>query len=390
MLSLPGYTFEQHYRCLYGRSMPVYLRPSRRSVADYFAAYPTKVGITESIQNAQVVSKVSRRGNTFYIGSHNISCQNLVLASGIFSELIQPPPILRPLATLAGVEGREVTLPILVIGSGFSAADIIISSSEHRRIIHVFKWAPSTFPSPLRACHQQAYPEYAGIYRRMKIAALSHPSISGKRSKVRHTHSVFDSSRDWSATYEGLPNAHIVNVEQCAQGCGATVTFQIGSEQPFIRQVGGFAYVVGRRGTLEYLSPDLVAQVLLTPGSNTTDQAQGQLISAHCLREKANEDLEVAENVFIVGSLTGDSLIRFAYGGCTYAAGKIMSHRRQNRDSTNTNGQDATNGTTVSSSTMEKSSRPQTPSSQIPAMSGLDGHEASPARSGPLDRRKEL
>lgn len=384
MLSLPGYTFEQHYAALHGQSMPVYLRPSRRSVADYFAAYPIKVGISESIQNAQVVSQVSRRGNAFYIGSHNISCQNLVLASGIFSELIQPPPILRPLATLPGFDACDENLPILVIGSGFSAADIIISSSERQRIIHVFKWAPSTLPSPLRACHQQAYPEYAGIYRRMKTAAVSHPSLSGKRAKVRHTHSDFDSSRDWSATYEGLPNAEIVHVEPSPRGCGATVTLQIGSDTPFKRQIGGFAYVVGRRGTMEYLSPDLVAQVL-PPGSDT-DKAQGRLISAHCLREKANEDLEVAENVLIVGSLTGDSLIRFAYGGCTYAAGKIMS-QWQNRASTN--GQTVTNGA-VSSWPTEKPSRPQTPSSQIPAMSGLDGHEASPARSAPLDRRKEL
>lgn len=42
------------------------------------------------------------------------------------------------------------------------------------------------------------------------------------------------------------------------------------------------------------------------------------------MRAQALEGLEVTKDVFIIGSLTGDSLIRFAYGGCIYAAGKLM------------------------------------------------------------------
>src|SRR5581483_857929 len=48
------------------------------------------------------------------------------------------------------------------------------------------------------------------------------------------------------------------------------------------------------------------------------------LISGKTLRVKVMEDLEVARNVFVIGSLTGDSLIRFAYGGCIYAASKLI------------------------------------------------------------------
>jgi hypothetical protein len=49
------------------------------------------------------------------------------------------------------------------------------------------------------------------------------------------------------------------------------------------------------------------------------------MLSGQTLRDKVLEDIEVAPNVFAIGSLTGDSLIRFAYGSCTYAAGKIMA-----------------------------------------------------------------
>jgi hypothetical protein len=48
------------------------------------------------------------------------------------------------------------------------------------------------------------------------------------------------------------------------------------------------------------------------------------LISGRTLRTKAESSLEVAKNIFITGSLTGDSLIRHAVGGCVFTAGRIM------------------------------------------------------------------
>lgn len=399
MISLPGYAFDQHYVRRNGSPMPIYLRPSRSAVADYLAAYPDQVGISDSIRNGESVSQITRVGDMFHIGSHKILCKRLVLASGVFSELIPPPSLLQPVARLGSVGAQDSQYPILVIGSGFSAADVIISSLACQKIIHIFKWAPSTSPSPLRACHQQAYPEYAGVYRRMKVAALSHFPTSDKRPKPRHTHSEFDQSRDWTSTYEGLPNARITQVELNQDEKSATITFQIGKEPPFQRQVSSLAYVVGRRGTLKYLSASLLREVL--PCQPTMSEVKTSTISAHSLREKANEDLEMAPNVFITGSLTGDSLIRFAFGGCAYTAGKIMGRankRHQYKQKSTSTGHEIygsvkeVNG--ISACLRERTSRPQTPSPQIPAMSGLDGHESSPLslaeKWNPLDRRKDI
>jgi hypothetical protein len=228
---------------------------------------------------------------------------------------------------------------------------------------------------------------------------LSHFPASDKRPKPRHTHSEFDQSRDWTSTYEGLPNARITQVELNQDEKSATVTFQIGTEQPFQRQVSGLAYVVGRRGTLKYLSASLLREVL--PCQPTMSEAKTSTVSAHSLREKANEDLEMAPNVFITGSLTGDSLIRFAFGGCAYTAGKIMGRANKKppckQKSTSTGYEiygavKEVNG--ISAYFKERTSRPQTPSPQIPAMSGLDGHESSPLslteKWNPLDRRKDI
>lgn len=405
MISLPGYSFEEHYRQQTGQPMPLYLRPSRRRVADYLAAYADRVDVADSIRNGQHVAGVCRRDNGFYISSHNIFCKNLVLASGIFNILIAPPPLLDPLLRLDDSGGGNSSDPILVVGSGFSAADVIISTPAGQKIIHVYRWAPTTSPSPLRACHQQAYPEYAGVYRRMKLAALSSSSSSkDKKLRLPRTHSDFDTSRDWKSTYEGLANAEIIDVRLAEDEApaAAIVTFQIGDEPPFCRRVGSLAYVVGRRGSLDYLAPELAREVLPT---DAPESAAG-MISGQTLREKAHDDLEVAPGVFIIGSLTGDSLIRFAYGGCAYAAGKMMRDCRSRagtganggtQDTGNGVGNGIGNGRGPDGVPVRMRSRPQTPSPRVPAMNGLAGHEASPLRLSdghghgqmPLDRRKD-
>jgi hypothetical protein len=354
MLSLPGYSFAQHYWKVHGKTLPSYTRPSRRLVAAYFAAYPFQVGIEDAIHSGQTLAGITRTEDGFYIASHGLKCRHLVLASGIFSELIPAPPLLRPLLDLPGSAENTQQGPLLVVGSGFSAADVIISASPCQRIIHIFKWAPTTSPSPLRACHQQAYPEYAGVYRRMKMAAMNPQSDRARRPKIPRSISSFDVSRDWDSIYEGFPNTFVADVR--VQGESAVVTLRRADGSQAQRTVGGLAYVVGRRGSLNYLESALRHEVC-GPIQDT------DMISGRSLREKALEDLEVAPGVFITGSLTGDSLVRFAFGSCTYAGGKIMD---SGIASPVVNGQSSTPRLVCKT--------PRSSSSHLSTMNGLDGH----------------
>lgn len=121
------------------------------------------------------------------------------------------------------------------------------------------------------------------------------------------------------------------------------------------REIGGFYYAAGRRGTLTFLNPHLLNEVVPASTAVSPDRDKGSpwvdadaaahgspskdlgkplipqhLISGQTLREKiidASMDVEVAQHAFAVGSLTGDSLVRFAFGGCCLAAGKIMDRR---------------------------------------------------------------
>lgn len=316
-LSLPGYTYEDHLARNDKHEQCDFVRPSRTDLADYLKAYPEAVNISDAVYTGIKADNVYRTVDGFVIGSLGVRCKHLVLATGIFTVNIPPTPLLAPVAQLDSQHE-----PLLVIGSGFSAADVIISTPPTRKIIHIFQWAPETRPSPLRGCHRTAYPEYATVYRQMKLSALSSGKRSGATSPLlRRKSNPYSAQRDWACVYEGLPNAEVLSVDSHEGTGSATVKIRLASGEEMSRVVGGLQYVVGRRGTLDYLSPELRSEVL--SGADLSSMASSSLISGRTLRSKSEGSLEVARNVFVIGSLAGDSLIRHAVGGCVFTAGRI-------------------------------------------------------------------
>ena len=326
MLSLPGYTLIQHYAKI-GKKQPAeFHRPTRREIADYLAYYPEAVGISDSIWTGMTAEGIRRTSTGFYINSLGINCQHLVLASGIFSRLLPARPQLLPLLQLPD-HSTTSEPPLLVVGSGFTAADVIISALPNRKIIHIFKWSPDDHPSPLRACHADAYPDYAGVYRRMKFSAAKtydYNNVLSPPAKKQKANPFFD-TRDWDNVYEGLPNTYIQSIQ--VHGEYATVALQ-GSDGKLIhREISNLQYVIGRRGSLQYLDHGLLHEVL---DLGLEEDRSAAMISGQSLRAKVENNLEVAPGVFIIGSLTGDSLIRYAFGGCVFAAREIAARRLQN------------------------------------------------------------
>ncbi|KAF3907024.1 hypothetical protein AA313_de0208808 [Arthrobotrys entomopaga] len=372
LLSLPGYSFGDHYRSKYNKEMDTYHRPTRRLVADYYAAYPQKVGIEDVLYPGTSVTNVERiddkSGFNFLVSiksnagsgtvssetattAHVIRCRNVVLATGIFSHRLPPPPVYSPFfeskmenlsdnAGALGGDGKAAELPLLVVGSGYTAADAILCSQGKRPVVHVYRWDPEERPSPLRGCHPQAYPGYASVYRNMKEAALK---------KSAH-----------DPRYLGLPNGNVV--ETSIDGT-VKISWRSseGQEQLSVIKVADIEVCIGRRGRLDYLAPTLCKEIgiknldydsleslntnreIQTPVARvstrrsstksrkpmlhpTTSHTAGKVWVQHnSLRGRIEENVEVAPNVFVVGSLTGDSLVRFGMGGCVYSAGRITS-----------------------------------------------------------------
>lgn len=328
LLELPGYGFEEHLRRK-GKGedeMDVeFLRPTRTDMAAYLESYPKAVGIEKCMKGGNEVSGVrrlgEREGGGFWIESHGIRCKRIVLASGTFSSLIPPRPQLQPLLDLPFMDSIGGP-PLLIVGSGFSAADLIITHVKKRKIIHIFKWNPVDCVSPLRACNPQPYPEYAGVYRRMKLAAASALGDEAVRSPMarRKSNPFFDKT-EMELNYEGCPNTYIRSVE--VDGDVGVVELEMANGKVLRREVSGLRYVIGRRGSLGYLDRELREEIL---GADSANIQTGAGISGRTLRAKMEESFEVAPDVFAIGSLTGDSLIRHAYGGCIMTAGTIL-HR---------------------------------------------------------------
>ncbi|KAI4140944.1 MAG: hypothetical protein LQ340_007764 [Diploschistes diacapsis] len=316
-LSLPGYSLREHLSARYDATESDFVRPTKAEVADYLAAYPTKVGIEDAIFSPTVVSDIVRTKDGFYIESHSIACKQLVLASGLFANLLPARPQLQPLLQLP--ENDSFEPPLLVVGSGFSAADILITNLPKRKVIHVFKWDPETRPSPLRACHKQAYPEYARVYRQMKLAASLKIEESENMAALARQKSNTLKNTKADPNYEGFPNTYIAQAN-ALNGVGA-VELCLPNGELTKRAVSNLEYVIGRRGSLSYLDSHLLEEVVGTQLS----AEEAERISGRTLRSKVEEDLEVAPGVLVIGSLTGDSLIRHAYGSCVYAARKILS-----------------------------------------------------------------
>jgi hypothetical protein len=330
-LSLPGYSFAEHFRTTYLKDLSDCTRPTRRQVSDYYAAYPAAVGIEDSIFSNVEVSSLTRTANGFKLSATPLSsascvdligcemqCRHIVLATGIFTKHMMPPELLSPILSF---DAKDPDGPVLVIGSGFSAADVILSTPPTQKIIHIFKWDPENRPSPLRACHRAAYPEYAAMFKQMKAAASVRDGAGAQASVLRTAakKAVKADSRDWLTTYEGLPNAEIVAVDDSGK-----LSIKLASGASITRQISHAEYVVGRRGSLSYLS-DALQNEIVDPAFYTTARGiEPPVVSGRTLRRKTERDLEVAPGVFVIGSLTGDSLVMFAFGGCAYAAARIM------------------------------------------------------------------
>ncbi|KAF9959686.1 hypothetical protein BGZ72_009042 [Mortierella alpina] len=89
------------------------------------------------------------------------------------------------------------TLPIVIVGTGLSAADAILLIQEKqpwRRIIHIYKHFSASEPSPLKRCHRDVYPEYASVWVRMKKFATLKNSVQSYQRKEGTHCSIFGSN----------------------------------------------------------------------------------------------------------------------------------------------------------------------------------------------------
>lgn len=307
-LSLPGYSFAQFHLDEYGREMAQLERPRRPQVTAYYAAYPARVQICDTLMNGHRVGSVLRRPDGSYEVSgtdastrpFSLTCQRLVLACGLFTHLIEPPVMLSPY--VGRNQGCLIhhRAPILIVGSGFSAADAVIENLGKRPVVHLFKWKTARYVSPLKHCHRSSYPEYADVFRRMKLSA----------GQVTTTA---------SPDYHGYSDCEVTGINEV--GGRYEVSFVEGSSGSVQKVVvGEIAVLAGRRTSLDFFEPGILAGLRI-------DSRHGWLEKSG-LRDQITAEgpaLTVdGGRVLCIGSITGDSLVKFMFGAAMGAASQII------------------------------------------------------------------
>lgn len=272
MLSLPGYSFSEFYAAETGDLPPEFFRPPRKIVAKYYQHYALKMQLDVEPNEIGDIARLDGGQFALYNTSGNLihKSTDIVIASGISRARTQ------------SLETKQLASSgaVVVVGSGVSAADAVIEAKPNQ-VLHIYKWvSPAGEPTPLRKYPKKLYPEYAAVFQEMK-------SRKGP-------------------TYVGIPNGQLIQVD------GGKI--QIRKEDGDVLEVQAKKLVIrtGRAGSLAY------ARHILP-----TAAASG-LVGKRSLQELGLPLPSVGPHLWVVGSLTGDSLVRYISGMCCAAAGQIM------------------------------------------------------------------
>lgn len=333
MLSFPTYPFSDFYKESTGHIVSDFYRPTRDEVANYYAQFVSRVGISGNFHNSTVVNYVDKSFDHKIVVcavdkvtgiEKSYFADFAILATGIFekpmhtskqssfdevsrlvtSDNITSQPeslsVTPPLCTPPCEDpSTHSPCPILVIGSGVSAADVINDNASKNSIIHIYKWNAINNQCPLRKFDQELYPEYYSVYSKMKSSA---------EKKNQFDHDFSGSLKNFtigrSHEYEGIANAVVTGLSP-----DGIVDIKLPNGNTLIRRVRKIELRVGRSGSLDYLSPRIIKQ---------RGPATKETFRTYINQRKISDGgpFCLTKNVFIIGSLCGDTLVRFLHGSC--------------------------------------------------------------------------
>lgn len=330
-LELPGLTFTAWRQSLGLNNLD--WRPTRKEVAQYYQYYTKWAGINRNCRTGTEVLQIQpiTKGSCCCPGYSNICQSYLIYNSGLtpcnkcseFKYIIRgiirsardphhikkfairtnhvilatgsynvPIPLKVPGETLPGVFNDARTMvsslptqdnsPVLVVGSGLSAADAILNlKRQGRSIIHVF-YSPSSYPRsnrprhPLATCWKDEYPEYHSIYQLMKGQS--------------------------SSQYEGFSDGQLVQLDSIGTTSSLQATLRASDGTIHRRILSRAVILVGRRPNLNIL----INQPL--PSPPTWDSTSPTTLHS-------------------IGSLAGSSFVRHILPTCLLTSTFISSNQ---------------------------------------------------------------
>lgn len=176
-VELPGWSLFE-----WGRAQGRWIDPDQRivreEVARYYTDFVRQMGISGRFDSGVAITRVTQVATGWQVSGptetgepYRMECQYLVLAGGMFE---CPNRLNIPGEDLPIVTHRQTTDgkgPLLVVGAGLSAADVIVAAREAgRKVMHAF--IDDVEATPMAGLSRVVYPEYVKLAAAMEGAAL--------------------------------------------------------------------------------------------------------------------------------------------------------------------------------------------------------------------------
>lgn len=305
-------------------------RISLANVAKYFKYYVASQQLTKYFVNNAIVTSVqfNEKNQLWHVsgwqknrGSFNYWAENIVLATGnndlpnrlkvrgegypfVLHSIVEMEKI------LTDAKNCNLRDPVLIIGSGLSAADAIITCKQHKiPVKHVFRRHPDDPALIFNQLPENMYPEYHSVHENMKRPFNnSHASSNGSHSLTPEytsfpMHSVAEIRKNKEVILTNL-----LKPDDCSTlPCRTTV------------KVSYVLTLIGRRPELSFIKPkELRSQLPMFPETAINSRSNPLRIHPYtheCISQR---------NLYAMGPLVGDNFVRFVQGAALAIARDII------------------------------------------------------------------
>jgi len=195
--------------------------------------------------------------------------------------------------------------PVIVIGSGLSAADAILElQSKGVSVIHIYYLNKGKIP--LSNYNRNSYPEYSELYKQMKnMKEITHPQTGAKYIPIPDGQLV---KYSWEGNFQIMTSeGNHFQSNECGQRA-SWVLVLAGSRPslPFLSDHIKEKMGIKLNGPSK-IAKEISADSIELPGTSSQRRSRLQI------DDISNELLE-EDGLFVTGSLAGDSTVRFAIG----------------------------------------------------------------------------
>lgn len=314
-------------------------RISLANVAKYFKYYVATQQLSKYFVNNAIVTSVkfNEKNQLWQVsgwqknyGLFNYWSENIVLATGnndlpnrlkvrgegypfVLHSIVEMEKI------LTDAKNCNLHDSVLIVGSGLSAADAIITCRQHKiPVKHVFRRHPDDPALIFNQLPENMYPEYHAVHEAMKRSFYS-----GNSSSNHNHNSVNCGYTSGTSEYTPFPMHSVAEIRKNKEVILTNLLKPDDCSTLPCRTTVKVSYVlalIGRRPELSFIKPkELRSQLPMFPGEAINSRSNPLRIHPYtheCISQS---------NLYAMGPLVGDNFVRFVQGAALAIARDIIT-----------------------------------------------------------------